>query len=58
MLKTSLLTKTKALQKTIDEVRRLQAAGFADAVQGLSVTIGHEPSQVMEAHIAQLIDFL
>ena len=41
-----------------DDARRLQAAGLPGMVQCLSVTGGHDPSQVIEAHFPQLIDFL
>ena len=40
------------------DARRLQAAGLSAAVQCLSVAGGHDPSQAMEAHFPQLIDFL
>ena len=41
-----------------NDARRLQAAGLPGAVQCLSVTGGYDPSQAMEAHFPELIDFL
>ena len=41
-----------------EDARRLQAAGLQGTVQCLSVTGGHDPSQAIEEHFPQLIEFL
>ena len=41
-----------------EDARRLQAAGLQGTVQCLSVTGGHDPTQAIEEHFPQLIEFL
>lgn len=42
----------------LEDARRLQAAGFAGKVQGLTIQGGHDPSAALQADTAHVVDFL